>query len=53
LAHKVILDLTAVVQGKGHVISIDNFFTFVGLFEELASRPIYATGTIQLNTEKY
>jgi hypothetical protein len=49
LAHKVVLDLAAEVQGKGHVISMDNFFTSVGLFEELASMQIYAIGTMCTN----
>jgi hypothetical protein len=43
LAHKVVLDLAVDVQRKGHVNSMDNFFTSVGLFEELALRQIYAT----------
>jgi hypothetical protein len=46
LAHKVVLDLVADVQGKGHIISMDNFFTSVGLFEELPSIQIYATKII-------
>jgi hypothetical protein len=49
LAYKIILYLAANVLGKGHVISIDKCFTFVGLFKELASRQIYATGTIESN----
>jgi hypothetical protein len=49
LAHKVVLDLAADVQGKRHVISMDNFFTSVGLFEELASMRIYATRTVRSN----
>jgi hypothetical protein len=43
LAHKVVLDLAA------HVISMDNIFTYVGFFEELASMQIYATGTFRSN----
>jgi hypothetical protein len=49
LAHKVVLDLATDVQGKEHVISIHNFFTFVGLFDELASMQIYATGIVRSN----
>jgi hypothetical protein len=49
LAYKIVLDLAADVQGKGHVISIDKFFTSVGLFEELASIQIYAIRTIRSN----
>jgi hypothetical protein len=29
LAHKVVLDLVKDVQGKGHVINMDNFFTLL------------------------
>lgn len=49
LAQKVILDLAAYIQVKGHVISMDNFFISVGLFEELASLQIYATSTMRAN----
>jgi hypothetical protein len=49
LARKVVLDLVADVQDKDHAISMDNFFTFVGLFKELASIQIYATGTVRTN----
>jgi hypothetical protein len=41
MAHKVILDLAADVQRKEHITSMDNFFIFVGLFEELIVRQIY------------
>jgi hypothetical protein len=37
------------MQGKGHVITIDNFFTSVGVLQELARMQIYATGTIRSN----
>jgi hypothetical protein len=49
LAHKVVLDLAADIQRKRHVISMDNFFTSVGLFEELASMRIYTTWTVRSN----
>jgi hypothetical protein len=49
LAQKVVLDLAQDVQGKGHVISMDNFFTLVGFLQELASMQIYAIGTIRFN----
>jgi hypothetical protein len=32
LPQKVVLNLAVHIQGKGHVISMDNFFTLVGLF---------------------
>ena len=49
LAHKIVLDLRVDTQGKGHVIHMDNFFTSVGIFEELASMQINAIGIIRLN----
>jgi hypothetical protein len=49
LAQKVVLDLVVDIQDKGHVISTDNFFTSVGLFRDLASIQIYATGTVRAN----
>ena len=49
LAQKVVLDLAIELQGKGHVISMDNFFTFVGLFEELAFMQTYITSTMHTN----
>jgi hypothetical protein len=35
------------IEGKGHVIAMDNFFTTVGLFQELAEKTIYATRTLR------
>jgi hypothetical protein len=49
LIHKVVFNLVANIQRKWHTISMDNFFTFVGLFEELASMQNYVTGTIRSN----
>jgi hypothetical protein len=49
LAHKVVLYLATDVQVKGHVISMDNFFTSIGCFEELASMQIYATRIVRSN----
>lgn len=49
MAQKVVLDLAIELQGKGHVISMDNFFTFVGLFEELAFMQTYIISTMHTN----
>jgi hypothetical protein len=49
LAHKVVVELSRDIEGKGHVIAMDNFFTSVGLFKELAENAIYATGTLRSN----
>jgi hypothetical protein len=49
LAHRVVTNLTAGLDNKGHVITMDNFFTSVGLFRDLKRRGIYATGTMRSN----
>jgi hypothetical protein len=49
LPYKVVLDLAVDVEGKEHVLSIDNFFTSIGLFKELASKKIYATCIVRTN----
>ena len=46
VATKVVLNLVNGLEGKGHVVVIDNYFTGVGLFTELSSHEIYATGTV-------
>ena len=37
------------LEGKGHVLVTDNYFSSIELFTELASREIYATGTMRAN----
>jgi hypothetical protein len=49
LAHKVVMELAKDIEGKGHVIAMDNFFTNVSLFKELGEKTIYATGTLRSN----
>ena len=51
LTHKVVLDLATDLQGKRHVISMHNFFTFVGLLDELASMQIYAIGISKIKLD--
>ena len=36
-------------EGKGHVITMNNFFSSIPLFKELLKRGTYATGTIRSN----
>ena len=36
-------------NGKGHVVVMDNNFSSVGLFEELARNGTYCTGTLRMN----
>jgi hypothetical protein len=49
LDYKIILELVANVQGKRHVINMDNSFISIGLFEELALRKIYAISMMKKN----
>lgn len=49
LAHNVVMDLVQGLEGKGHVLVMDNFFSSIGLFTKLAAIHIYATGTIRCN----
>jgi hypothetical protein len=49
LAHKVVLNLVDGLDGKGHVVVMDNYFSSIGLFIEMAARGIYATGTMRSN----
>jgi hypothetical protein len=49
LAHNVVLNMVDGLDGKGHVVVMDNSFSSVGFFTELASWGIYATGTMRSN----
>jgi hypothetical protein len=48
-AYGVIMHLVQGLEGKGHCVVMDNFFTSIPLFRDLASKGIYATGTIRSN----
>jgi hypothetical protein len=48
-SHRVVTNLTTWLDNKGHVITMDNFFTSVGLFRDLERRGIYAIGTMRSN----
>ena len=49
LGARVVKDLTRNIVGKIHHIYCHNFFTSIGLFQELLDKKIYACGTIQSN----
>jgi hypothetical protein len=49
MACNVVLGLMEGLEGKGHVLVTDNYFSSIGLFTELANREIYATGTMRSN----
>lgn len=49
LAKRNELELLDGLENKGHVVTMDNFFTSVDLFARLLERKIYASGTVRLN----
>jgi hypothetical protein len=49
LAHEVVLNLVSGLEGKGHLLVVDNCFSSIGLFQDLLNRCIYATGTMRPN----
>jgi hypothetical protein len=49
LAHKVIMESSRNIEGKWHVITMNNFFTSIDLFKELPENAIYAMGTLKSN----
>ena len=48
-AYGVVINLLQGLEDKGHCVIMDNFFTSIPLFMELASKGIYAIGTIRGN----
>ena len=48
LAQNVVMGFMHGLVNKGHVVVMDNYFSSIGLFEELASKGKYATRTMQL-----
>lgn len=46
---RVVCDLTVGLDGVGHTVVCDNFFTAPKLFEDLYRRGIWATGTVREN----
>jgi hypothetical protein len=49
LARNVVVKLIEGLEGKGHVLIIDSYFSSVGLFKELAERDIFTTSTMRAN----
>jgi hypothetical protein len=47
--HNVVMQLLKDLVGKGHIVTIDNFFTSVPLFLDLLENGIMATGTLREN----
>jgi hypothetical protein len=48
-AYGVVMNLLHGLVDKEHCVVMDNFFTSIPLFRVLASKGIYATGTIKSN----
>jgi hypothetical protein len=49
MARNLVLGLMEGLEGQGHVLITDNYFSSIGLFITLANRDIYATGTVRAN----
>lgn len=47
LGERVVHQLTAGLQNRGHSVCVDNFFTAPSLFDALLRRGIFATGTVK------
>jgi hypothetical protein len=45
----VVIQSTAGLDNKGHVVVMDNYFTSINLFRDLERQGIYAAGTMRLN----
>jgi hypothetical protein len=48
-AYVVVMKLLQGLEEKGHSVVMDNFFCSIPLFQDLASKGIYATGTVRAN----
>ena len=49
LVDNVVLKMVEGLSNVGHFVVMDNFFSSIGLFMDLLSRGIYATGTVRPN----
>ena len=49
VAHGVVTKLCMDLEYLGHCIAMDNYFSSISLFVELASKGIYATGIVKAN----
>ena len=49
VTHATVTELTQKVQGRGHKLYMDNFFSSPQLFQDLARRQIYCCGTVRPN----
>ena len=49
LGHNVVMDLMMDLEDKNHIVTIDNYFTIVGLFCNLEHKKLVSTGTARTN----
>jgi hypothetical protein len=49
VAYAVVMKLLQGLEEKGHCVVMDNFFCSIPLFQDLASKVIYATGIVRAN----
>ena len=47
--HATVSELTKIIQGRGHKIYMDNYFSSPDLFDDLATKQIYYCGTVRPN----
>jgi len=47
--HATVTDLTKKIEGCGHKLYMDNFFSSPELFDDLAKKQIYSCGTVRPN----
>ena len=53
LGSRVIKDLSRNLEGKNHVVYMDNFFSSPELFQQMLPKQIYCCGTVHLNLKRY
>ena len=47
--HATVTELTRKIEGRGHKLYMDNFFSSPELFDDLVKKQIYCCGTVRLN----
>jgi len=47
--HNTVANLTRAVEGFGHKLYMDNFFSFRDLYDDLAQKKIFCCGTVRLH----
>ena len=47
--HVTVSDLTRKIQGRGHKLYMDNYFSSPDLYDDLATKQIYCCGTVRPN----